>query len=171
MVRALPDDRNRYELVHGELLVSPMPRVWHQEIVLRLMFSLGTYLDAHPVGSLLMAPADISWGRDDVLVQPDVFVVPLAEARTLEWSSIHYLLLVAEVLSPSNPENDRFKKRRQYQETRVPLYWIVDADQQYVELWHPDDRFPTIEREQLVWHPDGAAAPFTLPLAELFRPI
>lgn len=26
MVRALPDDGNRYEVVHGELLVTPSPR-------------------------------------------------------------------------------------------------------------------------------------------------
>ena len=30
MVRALPNDGNRYETVHGELLVTPAPRLWHQ---------------------------------------------------------------------------------------------------------------------------------------------
>ena len=37
MVRAIPDDGKRYETVHGELLVSPSPRFWHQEIVARLV--------------------------------------------------------------------------------------------------------------------------------------
>ena len=46
------------------------------------------------------SPADISWGPD-VLVQPDVFVVAPDEARTLTWSRVRTLLLVAEVLSPS----------------------------------------------------------------------
>lgn len=40
MVRALPDDGNRYETVHGELLVTPAPRVWHQEVLLRIMVKL-----------------------------------------------------------------------------------------------------------------------------------
>ena len=44
MVRALPDDGNRYETVHGELLVTPAPRAWHQEIVGRLYEALRTYL-------------------------------------------------------------------------------------------------------------------------------
>ncbi len=36
MVRALPDDGNRYEVVYGELLVTPAPRLWHQELAFRL---------------------------------------------------------------------------------------------------------------------------------------
>jgi Uma2 family endonuclease len=79
-------------------------------------------------GVVLTSPADISWGQD-VLVQPDVFVVPVEQARTLEWSAIRHLLLVAEVLSPSTPRHDRFTKRRRYQEARVPLYWIVDGEE------------------------------------------
>ena len=40
--------------------------------------------------------------RADTLVLPDVFVVPLEQTRTLDWSRIPDLLLVAEVLSPSS---------------------------------------------------------------------
>jgi hypothetical protein len=40
MVRALPEDGNRYEAVFGELLVTPAPRVWHQAIVSRLVEAL-----------------------------------------------------------------------------------------------------------------------------------
>jgi len=74
MVRALPDDGNRYEVVHGELLVTPAPRLWHQKLVGRLYSALEGYLRDQPVGEAFTAPADISWGRH-VLVQPDVFVV------------------------------------------------------------------------------------------------
>src|SRR5687768_16324121 len=60
MVRALPDDGNRYEVVRGELLVTPAPRAWHQEVILRLTTALSTYLDAKRVGHLFCSPADIS---------------------------------------------------------------------------------------------------------------
>ena len=106
-----------------------------------------------------------------MLVQPDVFVVPTEKARTLEWSAVRDLLMVAEVLSPSTPRHDRFTKRRRYQEAGVTLYWIVDGDERQVEVWTPGDAFPRIERDQLVWQPGGAGAPFTLPLQELFRAI
>ncbi len=127
MVRALPDDGNRYETVYGELLVNPAPRAWHQVIVGRLLRMVADYLDRYPIGTLLQSPADISWS-DDTLVQPDLFVVDVDEARTLDWAQMKTLLLVIEVLSPSTARNDRFTKRRLYQEQDIPLYWIVDAD-------------------------------------------
>jgi Uma2 family endonuclease len=104
-------------------------------------------------------------------VQPDVFVVPADEARTLTWSRMRTLLLVAEVLSPSSVKGDRFLKRLRYREAGVPLYWVVDGDERVVEVWSPGDDFPAVEREQLIWRPSGADEPFALTLEELFRPI
>lgn len=98
-------------------------------------------------------------------------MVPLTEARTPDWSKLRRPRLVVEVLSPSTARHDRFTKRAEYQRRGVPLYWIVDPDQQQAEVWTPADHFPTVERERLVWEPEGAAAPFTLLLAELFRPL
>ena len=118
MVRALPDDGNRYEVVHGELLVTPAPLPWHEVLVFRLQRALSEYLQHEPVGHAFGSRADISWGRY-VGVEPDVFVVPLEEARTLQWSKMQHLLLVAEVLSPSSARADRFTKRRRSEERRV----------------------------------------------------
>jgi Uma2 family endonuclease len=170
MVRQLPDDGNRYEVVYGELLVTPGPRFDHQVLVSRLFLPLGNYLAHEPVGIVLTSPADISWGRD-VLVQPDLFVVTFAEAQTRDWSRLRSLLPVIEVLSPSTTRADRFTKRRRYQEAGVRLYWVVDGTEQHVEVWTPDAEFPTIERERLVWHSPGAGTPFMFELAELFRPV
>jgi Uma2 family endonuclease len=170
MVRTFPDDGNRYETVHGELLVTPAPTLWHQEIVRRLLSVLGDYLEAHPVGHVLQSPADISWS-DDTLVQPDLFVADLEETRTLEWANINTLLLVIEVLSPSTARYDRFTKRRLYQEVKVPTYWIVDLANDFVEVWEPEIEFPRVERERVVWAPHEAAEPLGIELPELFRPI
>jgi Uma2 family endonuclease len=170
MVRGLPDDGNRYETVHGELLVTPALRWFHQELVGRIYESLRAYVRREPVGHVVFSPADISWGPD-TLVQPDVFVVPIAQARTGDWSRMRDLLLVAEVLSPSTARADRFAKRRLYQEVGVPLYWVVDGETSQVEIWTPEAAFPRIERELIVWHPAGARQPIILELSELFRPI
>jgi Uma2 family endonuclease len=170
MARRLPEDGNRYEVVYGELLVTPAPRLWHQQLVSRLHVALANYLEVHRAGVVLTSPADISWGTD-MLVQPDVFVVPVEQARMLEWSAIRDLLLVAEVLSPSTPRHDRFAKRRRYQEARVPSYWIVDGEARQVEVWTPEDAFPRVEHDRLIWQPPETGAPFTLSLQELFRVI
>ena len=131
MARRLPDDGNRYEVVYGELLVTPAPRLWHQTLVLRLAAALQAYLEQHPgLGIAFVSPADISWA-DDVLLQPDVFVAPVEQARGLDWRGIRDLLLVAEVLSPSTPRHDRFTKRRRYQEAGVPFTLALE------ELFRP----------------------------------
>jgi Uma2 family endonuclease len=166
----LPDDGNRYEVVYGELLVTPAPRWSHQELVGRLFLRLHRYLERFPFGHLVMSPADVRWGRDTG-VQPDLFVVPKAVARTMDWTRIRELLLVVEVLSPSTSRADRFTKRRRYQEAGVPLYWIVDGKHSTIEVWTPEATLPVIERMYATWAPAEASEPFTLDLAELFAPI
>jgi Uma2 family endonuclease len=169
MVRAMPDDGNRYETVHGELLVSPAPRATHQQVVKRLLTLLVAYLGPDHDGDVLMSPADISFDAD-TLVQPDVFVGDLA--RTLEtgrWSDIGKLYLVIEVLSPGTARADRFVKRRLYQQEHIPEYWIVDGQQRCVEVWTPQAVEPRIERERLLWRHPSVAESCVVDLNELFR--
>ncbi len=169
MLQDLPEDGNRFELVRGELLVTPAPRPWHEEVNARLFEAIRGYTREQAIGHAFSSRSEISWGDDDTEVQPDLFVVSLPQAQTLEWEQMRDLLLVVEVLSPSTARHDRFTKRLEYQRRGVPLYWIIDPDARVVERWTPEDHFPTFERERLLWAPDGASAPFTLALRELFQ--
>jgi len=165
----LPDDGNRYEVVYGELLVTPSPRWNHQELVLRLVRILDPYLQRFPFGHLVVSPADVRWGRDTG-VQPDLFVVPPRRAPP-RWSEINSLLIAVEVLSPGTARYDRLLKRRRYQRAQVPEYWIVDPDGRLVERWRPEDQRPEILSETLEWKADPAAAPLVIDLAELFAEV
>src|SRR5581483_6084490 len=140
MVRELNDRHDwrwpRYEVVDGELLVSPAPRKRHQVVVRELVVALHRYLERERVGEVLTSPADISWGSKR-LVQPDVFVFPSEEASSADWPSAPRLLLVAEVLSESSERADRVVKRRLYQSEGVPLYWVLDVDARAAEIWTP----------------------------------
>jgi Uma2 family endonuclease len=172
MVRALPDDGNRYETVHGELLVTPAPRADHQYVIGRLFVLLDAYLRRYPVGEVFFSPADISWAPD-LLVQPDLFVVDREEGRTLDWNRMRTLLLAVEVLSPSTRRSDRFTKRRAYQEHGVALYWIVDLEGRAAEIWtpHATAPVPVPVPDRLVWHPRGAQEPLIIPLADILPPV
>lgn len=154
MVRAIPDDRNRYEAVHGELLVSPAPRRTHQLIVGELHLALASYVRRWELGQVLMAPFDLVHGPAS-LVEPDLLVLR-AGAEGEETCRLRDLLLAAEVVSPSSRHADRFTKRRLYQEAGVPEYWMVDPDAGAVEVWTPADEFPRVERERVEWRPAGA---------------
>jgi Uma2 family endonuclease len=56
-VLAFPDGGNRYELVYGELLVSPPPFLQHQRIVGRVFLALGRFLESNQFGEVLASPA------------------------------------------------------------------------------------------------------------------
>ena len=177
MVDALNDPHGRkyprYETVHGELLVvREPPGPVHQFVQFELAYRIRRYVETHPVGVILPTPVKVTFGARDVNVDPDVIVMSPEAARALRatrrWEIVRSLLLVVEVLSPSTSRHDRFTKRRLFQEYGVPLYWIVDERKRQVEVFTPADDLPRIERERLVWHPDGADEPFTVTLAELF---
>ena len=168
MVRALPDDGNRYEVLDGELFVSPAPRYDHQFIVLRLASLLDAYVREHKLGWVLSSPADVEFSPT-TMVQPDVFVVPDTGAgRPHESREVRKLLLVAEVLSPSTARLDRTVKRPAYQRERVPVYWIVDADARLVELWEPGDERPAVFTKTLSWQPQTGVPPLEIDLSQFF---
>ena len=165
----MPDDGQRYEVVRGELLVTPCPGGWHQPIVARLFGAFWDYLKPHSLpNQLLMAPADITFSHDTVL-EPDLFVADTAAyLRSGEWTDVTTLFLVVEVISPSTAHTDRTRKRPTYQAHGIPQYWIVDGDQRHVEVWTPDAQAPIIERERLVWRHPAVDAECVVDLLKLF---
>ncbi|HET8648787.1 MAG TPA: Uma2 family endonuclease [Gemmatimonadales bacterium] len=167
LVRALPDDGRRYELINGELVVTPAPRGIHQVAIAELMQRFHQALAGSAV-HMLHSPADLALGEDEIL-QPDLFAYRTATGRVLsDWSDITALVLAIEVLSPSSARYDRQLKRRRYQRAGVPQYWIVDLDARLIERWRPEDARPEILAERVTWESgDGAAV--DLDLEQFFR--
>src|SRR3712207_1185901 len=170
-VRALPEDRNRYEIIDGELFVTPAPSVVHQRAVLRLALRLVPYLEAGRIGEAIIAPADVEIA-DDTMVDPDLFVVPPIVGRPPHsWTEAERLLLVVEVLSPTTARVDRVRKRALYARARVPEYWIVDVDARVVERWRPDDARPEVLSDRLEWRPDAERTPLPIDLPAYFAEV
>lgn len=170
-VRVLPDDGRRYEVVRGELLVTPAPSFRHQDAVFRLTRGLRDYTERTGVGYALMSPADIE-PEAGALVQPDVFVGRLpAGRRPRSWADFSRLLLAVEVLSPATAHADRTVKRLLFQRAGVPEYWIVDLDAGLVERWRPADDRPEVLTESLIWRPDPAVAALEIDLAAFFAQV
>ena len=168
MARALPDDGKRYEVLDGELFVSPAPSFRHQWVAQELLGQLQTYVRQHGLGWALIAPADIEFSPRR-LVQPDVFVVPSTGGkRPSEWADVRALLLAVEVLSPTTARADKLRKRIIYQSEGVPEYWIVDPDARVVERWRPGDDRPEILDGILRWRPRAEVPPLEIALAEFF---
>src|SRR5258708_2549933 len=108
MLDALPDDGQRYEIIDGELFVTPGPGEGHQLIVGALYRRLHEYLVSHGIGQAIVSPADVRRGdRLRNRVQPDVLVVRLTQGKRPSYPyDLRDLLLAVEVVSPSNPSRD-----------------------------------------------------------------
>jgi len=170
LIDASPLATPRYELVDGELLVTPAPRLAHQEAVAVLLVLLRAYLKTEPVGHALASPSDVEL-EPEFLSQPDVFVMPMDEWKRVRHERIvRRLSLAIEVLSPSSGGHDRVKKRPAYQRN-IPEYWIVDLDARLIERWRPADDRPEILTASLEWRPAGASEPLNIDLAAYFAEV
>jgi Uma2 family endonuclease len=161
----------RYELVDGELLVTPSPGYPHQRAVARLLVALHEYARAEGIGEALASPFDVEL-EPETITQPDIFVISSHEGRRLQREGLpsFSLLLTVEVLSPSSSRHDRVRKRPLYQRN-VPEYWIIDLDARLVERWRTGEDRPAIIETTLEWLPDGATEPFVLDVERFFAEV
>jgi Uma2 family endonuclease len=170
MLDALPDDGQRYEIIDGELFVTPSPRDVHQLVVGELYARLREYLRGTGVGKPMVSPSDVRRGdRTRNRVQPDVFVMRLTDGKRPDYPyELHDLLLVVEVASPSNPRLDYQVKRDLYLRENVGEYWIVHPDALNVSRWRGSDDPGQVLSKVIEWHPAGIPQPFVLDLEEFF---
>jgi Uma2 family endonuclease len=166
----LPDDGNRYEVIAGELYVTPGPETPHQVVSSRFHIELGIFTTRqHKLGEVLYAPVDVLFGEGDYL-EPDM-VVLLNEHR-------HYRTrrgiegppdLVIEILSPSTASQDRGIKRERYAHFGVPEYWIIDPERRRVEVYRlqEDASRPTYVTDRLRWQPVEGGPVLELNVREL----
>jgi Uma2 family endonuclease len=171
LVDERPGYTPRYELVDGELLVTPGPSGRHQRIILRLAQLLLPYLTEHKIGEMFLGPAELPLVTGE-RYEPDLFVIPLVDGRRPPTPiGVTKPVLICETLSPGSSRHDHITKRRAFQRNGVPDYWIVDGDAEVFEVWHPDDERPAIIDERLVWSPVGAAAALELDVREFFASV
>ena len=170
-LRDLPDDGNRYEVIDGELFVTPAPAWKHQEAIARLHRIISDYLAVERVGHAFFAPADVVFSARRG-VQPDVFVVPLVDGRRPEsFDDVHRLSLACEVLSPSSGRADRVVKRALFRDEGVNEYWVVDLDSRTFERSTPADPRIEVFSEQLTWHPEGATTQLVIDVPAYFAAV
>ncbi len=135
--RRFPDDAKRYEILDGEIFMTPSPSPQHQYTSKRLQRILERYFEDQRGYQVFNAPLDVILADDDV-VQPDLLVVAArrqVSSRGIEGAPI----VLVEILSPSRPDYDRLTKARRYAARGVPHYWIVDPDRRAIECFRLDD--------------------------------
>lgn len=164
----LPDDGNKYEVVRGELFVTPAPRSPHQQIIAMLNRLLVPYVGSEGIGLVHQARSVMVFDGSEV--EPDLFVQPSVPAPPPRWEHAPTPLLVVEVLSRTTHRRDRGAKRELYLDAGVQEYWIVDGEHRSVLVVRPgaEDELVT---GALTWFPRGAREPFVLDLPSFFASV
>ncbi|MFI5309856.1 MAG: Uma2 family endonuclease [Gemmatimonadales bacterium] len=164
----LPDDGNKYEVVAGELFVTPAPSLRHQVIAGALGESLRPFVLEHRLGLVFALDTDVIEGKHNV-VMPDVAVYPFTrENLPAGWAVAPRPILVAEIRSPTTWRRDVGPKRDLYVALGIPDYWIVDADDRTVTVVRPGHRDEVVS-DILRWHPAGASLPHEIDVPTLLR--
>jgi Uma2 family endonuclease len=161
------DDGNKYELLDGELFVTPAPAEVHEEILARLTRLIVPFVATHGLGNVFHPRAVVRTQGSEL--EPDLMVRPLRTAPLVkDWEDAPVPILVVEVLSPTTRRRDLTKKRGFYMRIGVAEYWVVDPDRESVRVARPgcDEREPS---EALVWAPANAANDLIIPLTSIFR--
>ena len=128
-----PDDV-RYELLDGELILSPSPRTAHQRTSMKILIPLITFVKENELGEVFHAPYDVALDDFNV-VQPDILFVSNERAHIVTELNIQGAPdLVIEILSPSTARRDRTQKRSLYERHDVKEYWQGDTDAKEVTV-------------------------------------
>lgn len=168
----LPDDR-RYEVIDGELYLTPAPTPYHQIVGRRIERLIEDYVESRELGIVFNAPCDVVLSRFDVL-QPDIFFISSSRLSVIGEKYVSDAPdLVVEVLSPGTRKRDRVVKAKRYAHFGVREMWIVDPDKKAIEVFvNTENGF---RREACYAGDDVLRSPLLpglqVPLARVFAPL
>ena len=145
-LQALPDEGYKYEVVDGELVMSPKNNFQHESICIRLLNALENFNREHKLGVVLGSNAGC-WMKNRNCRAPDACFIPKERLIRLKFkfSTRKFFPgapdLVAEVLSPSNTRSDINGRLKDFFASGTQLAWIIDPDEERAEICHsPTDR-------------------------------
>ncbi|MBF0506864.1 MAG: Uma2 family endonuclease [Nitrospirae bacterium] len=140
-----PDDR-RYELIEGELIMTPSPVPNHQRISRKIALILEKFVSENSLGEIFYAPLDVHLD-DETVFEPDILFISKERAHIIGEKNIQGAPdLVIEILSETTAYNDVIKKKKIYAKFGVKEYWIADPMEKTVEIYSLKDGVFILEK-------------------------
>lgn len=161
----LPDDGNKYELVDGDLFVTPAPIPAHQRLTSVLRRILDRYLEATGIGDVYGSNSAIRTQDSELL--PDLSVRRPLNTVPGTNAEMPLPILVVEVLSPTTRRRDHKYKRDFYTRIGIPEYWIVDGEDRTIRVIKPNTIY-VVATHELTWAPESTIAPLIIDVAKYF---
>ena len=143
----LPEDGKRYEIINGELVMVPAPRIIHQDIGFKIGNLLFNFNQQERYGKVLMSPVDVILSETNV-IQPDILFISKERSHIITETHIKGAPdFIIEIISPSSGYYDLIEKKELYAQYGVREYWIVDPKRQCVEIYlNKDHEFQLRQR-------------------------
>jgi Uma2 family endonuclease len=172
---AVPDDGVERWLIEGQLRERPstVRNRWHSRIMTRVAKFLDNWLDQQPQprGSVLCGEAgcrlrrnpDTVVGIDVVYVSPEVATLGSEETTLIDGVPV----LVVEILSPNDTQEEINDKIDVYLRAGVALVWVVDPHHRTVEIFRPGSEPDHVNvRQELSGEPHLTG--FRVPVIQFF---
>ena len=136
---ATPDDGRIYELLNGEIVVSPAPLWKHQLTSQALNRLLDGWVIERDLGDVMTAPTDVILSSGTT-VQSDLFFVASDNPGPLENGRFHGVPeLVVEIISPTSQSRDAVAKATRYAAEGVREYWLADPELREITVFELRD--------------------------------
>ncbi len=166
-VHSLPDDGNKYELVRGELFVTPPPFPEHETISARLTRILDPYVEANQLGFVYHPRAVVRY--DESEVEPDLMVSQRigSHGGDKAWNRAPTPILIVEIHSDSTRRRDKLQKRNLYMDAGIAEYWMIDPNRLIITSVRRDVDDVVFTKE-VTWSPPGVATPLTFDVERIF---
>ena len=126
------------QLIDGEIVMSPAPKSFHQQIVGNLYSELWLFLRKNQIGKVYISPIDVRFSENESY-QPDIVFIENRKLDIIhEWGIDGVPTLVIEVLALSTAYYDLTHKKRVYEESGVKEYLVIDPMELTGELFRND---------------------------------
>jgi len=124
-----------YQLIGGELVMTPSPVPLHQDVSGMLFYKLKQFLAGKNIGKAYNAPLDVYFSDTDTY-QPDIIFISKDRLHIIGEKKIEGAPdLIIEILSPATAYYDLRIKKDTYEKSGVKEYWIVDPIQKIIEIF------------------------------------
>ncbi len=147
-VSRLPKDGYKYELITGELAMTPAG-LRHEGIGGNLYFEIRKYLEKQPIGKLYGSSAGFQLS-DDILLSPDISFVSTSRLPGGE-SPIGYADfapdLAVEIVSPNDRLTEIEAKVQSYLAHGARLVWVINPDLRSATIYRPDGSARVLKSE------------------------
>ena len=133
--KKLQEEPPYYQLIEGEIIVSPSPTPEHQEVSINLSYILYDIVKRAKKGRVFASPIDVYLDQENVF-QPDIVVVLKEGKAKITKKGIEGPPdIVVEILSPSTAYYDFTVKKDVYERAGVKEYWLLDPLRKTFEIY------------------------------------